>query len=448
MFIESVLDIAIKFLKPEIFYKEVHQVIFRKCVELYDKNIPVDALSVANALKKSDQLELIGGRSYLSNLINTSTTTVNTENHCRILLEQWMKRELVKISYKTAKDSFDDTEDVFDTVKKLDDGLRNLMETVTSGGRSLSAKDIVEKFETEIKHREKLAKNGIVHGVKTGLAELDKITGGWQKGEVITLASRPSMGKTSLLVHFAKSAAESGTPVCIYSLEMSDISLMSKVVLSVSNVNVDNLRSGRMTDSDWDEFNKSKTIIQKLPLYIDDNPIVSIRYIRAHARIMKKRGLCGLIGIDYLQLTDMRQDEKNRNREQEVAQTSRMAKIIAKELNVPVLLLSQLNRRAEERNDKRPILSDLRESGAIEQDSDMVIFIYRPEYYKIFEDNKGRSLKGYGELILAKHRNGAVCDVPFGYNMSLTKIFNYDEFRSARSGDPDSFIEPKSDFPF
>ena len=270
-----------------------------------------------------------------------------------------------------------------------------------------------------------MAKEGKCVGVPTPLAELTKLTRGWQPSDLIILAGRPGQGKTSLLIAMAKIAAQYEIPVCLYELEMSSISLYNKLVLSECEIGLSNFMSGYMSEYDWKEFNEAEYRLARLPIYVDDNPMVNMAYVRNHSKLMKKKGLCGLIGIDYLQLADMETEKKNRNREREVADTSRMAKIIAKELEVPVILLSQLNREVEKRSEAKPKLSDLRDSGAIEQDADIVMFTYLPAKYNVLTDDKGVSTEGTGIISFAKHRNGACRDIFYKHNDSMTKIFDF-----------------------
>ena len=308
--------------------------------------------------------------------------------------------------------------------------IQKLGEIVTAGGNIQSAGSIVLEAEKEARKREKLAKEGKCTGIDTGLLQLNKLTGGWQPSKLIILAARPSMGKTAIMLHFSIRAARSGIPVCIYNLETSNTELINRMILACSNIDACRYKSGFMSHEDWNEFEKAKRELTGLPIYIDDcSSSVSMQYIRNHSRQMQKKGKCGIVFVDYLQLAEMRLEERNRTREQEVAQASRQAKIIAKELNVPFILLSQLSRDVEKRGGtRRPMLSDLRESGAIEQDADLVMFIYRAAYYGMKEDAAGNSLAGIGELIMAKNRDGGVGEVPFSHNPSMTKIFDFDPY--------------------
>jgi replicative DNA helicase len=274
---------------------------------------------------------------------------------------------------------------------------------------------VAEMYFRIDKHRK-----GIQPGITTGLAELNLKTTGWQKSDLIILAARPAMGKTAMALHFAKRAAKNGTPVALFSLEMSDVSLANRIILSETEIDPDNFKQGKISNIEAAEIEKAIRTIYNYPIYVDSNSSVSMNYIHAKARVLHKKGKCDLLIIDYLQLAAEKGD-KNRNRENEVSAMSREAKLIAKDLDIPVILLSQLNRDVDKRRNKVPVLADLRESGAIEQDADQVIFIHRPEYYS------GNAMKGYGELIIAKYRNGNTGIVPFKYNESMTKIFDFDK---------------------
>ena len=272
------------------------------------------------------------------------------------------------------------------------------------------------------------AQSGQSLGITTGIHSLDNVTGGWKPSQLIVLAARPAMGKTAVMLHFALSASRQGKAVCIFSLEMSDVSLTDRLLLAVSGVDAERYRTGLLTPDDWRRISEAEATMQGLPLYIDDKPTVTMHYIRAQSMLLQKRGRCDIIFIDYLQLADT-STGKNRNREQEIANASRSAKMIAKELSVPVVLLSQLSRKVEDRADKTPQLSDLRESGAIEQDADIVAFIHRPAYYgdKTIITPKGNEINasGVGVLTLAKQRDGATAGVLFSHNYSMTKIEDY-----------------------
>jgi replicative DNA helicase len=419
-------DDAMCQLFPAIFYKEEHGKIFTAIKALHDENKQIDIIIVTEKLKATGQLEEVGGAYYIAILSNVATGWYHIDNHVLLLKEKYFARELIRIGSDMVANGYDDCVDVFDQIGAADTMIRNIQDVIASGGNMSHISDVVKKSLEALKHREKMFKHGTASGVETGLTDLNLLTQGWQRGNLIVIAARPGMGKTALMLHFAKSAAKSNYPVCIYSIEMQDMKLSDRMILSEGNVRLGNFRSGDVTDYDWEMVYQSSEVISRLPIYIDDNPFVSMTYIRNHGRMMKKKGQCGMIMIDYLQLADCRTEERNRNREQEISQATRQAKLIAKELDVPVILLSQLSREVEKRMVKKPTLSDLRESGAIEQDADIVAFIYRPEYYGVTTDDNGSSLEGVGQLIIAKNRDGGLKDILFRYNESLTKIYDFD----------------------
>ena len=416
----------ISILTPDCFYKEAHQKIFQTIISLYDRNYPCDLLSVTEELRVNNQLEAIGGVLFITKLTSEIITSANLEYYAHIIKQKAIARNIITTAYKMVSMAYDESNDIADVIDVFSKEMDVINSSMVKSGRGIDK--VLSDVLKEADKRQKQAKEGKVSGIPTGIKKLDKITGGWQPAHLIILASRPSVGKTALMLHIAKSAAMSGVPVCIYSLEMSDISLGNRLLLSVSNIEPYRFQHGYINDNEWQDLEKSANIMWNLPITVDDNSTVSMRYIKSHAQLMQKRGKCGIIFIDYLQLIDTVTDKKNRNREQEIAQASRQAKIIAKELNVPVILLSQLSRECEKRADKTPMLSDLRESGAIEQDADIVQFIYRPAYYNIKEyevEKQTVSTYGLGILIVDKNRNGATGAIPFRHNPSMTKITDY-----------------------
>lgn len=420
-FPDTVVDIVSK-LSPDAFFDAKNRIIFEAICALHSENIPVDLISVGEKLKQTARIKEAGNYYYLSELTNQSALGMGrVEHYCRILLQLQVERSLLEMCQDIINMS-DGTNDVADTLSYADRRLQRINEVLTFNNRMEHVSAAVEKAVDESIIRTENRKKGNMTGVTSGLKDLDQMTSGFKGGDLIILAARPAMGKTAMLLYFAKSAARQGVPVCVYSLEMDSVSLADRLILSETNISADKYRNGYISNSDFNEIAVAKKTLSELPIYVDDNPVVSMRYIQAHSKRMAKQGKCGLILVDYLQLADMR--EKGKNREQEVAQASRQAKIIAKELDVPFILLSQLNRACEERSDKKPQLSDLRESGAIEQDADKVIFVYRPEYYKL-QNERGEYIVGEGALIMAKQRNGAVGEVKFRYNESLTQITDY-----------------------
>lgn len=435
-------------LKPNDFYVESHRNIFKAINSLNESSKPIDMLTVVEELKKTGLLESSGGAVYIAQLTEKVASAAHLEFHAQIIKQKAIERETIDEARKIIN-RVHENEDIGDVLFESGKHLESLQESLigkTSGDHiSVSLKKALNEMYARIE----MARNNIRSGINTGFSDLNRMTNGWQKSDLIILAARPAMGKTAVALHHAKSAAIQGIPVAIFSMEMSDVSLANRLILSEANVDPERFKSGYLTNEEIKSIEQATGYIWKLPIYVDDNPCASMPYIRAKCRILSKQGKCGMIIGDYLQLTES--DGDSGNREQEVAKMSRTAKKIAKELEVPFLLLSQLNRGNETRQDKKPLLSDLRESGAIEQDADMVIFIHRPEYYGIeVTDKQGCKESNYGELIVAKHRNGATGLVKFKHNVGMTKFYDYNS-QNVNHPHPDSRIEnikPEQDVPF
>lgn len=409
-----------EFLLPECFYKESNQNIFKAVQYLYDNRKPIDLMTVSNQLKNEGKLESVGGSFYLAQLTNKIASTAHIEYHAKIIFQKYIQRELIRVGSEIQRISFDDFEDVGIILEQSNQMIESINKLAIGKDNSNHIKDIIVLSIKELETRVINHKSGKSNGINTGLFDLNNFCQGWHNSELTILASRPAMGKTALMLHFAYHAAKQGVPVCIYSLEMSNISLTDRMIVKMCDITAENYRSGNVKEYEWKEIEKATNELESLPIYIDDNSVVSMNYIKSHSKMMNKKGKCSIIFADYLQLVDM--GNNNRNREQDVSKASREAKLISKDLNIPFILLSQLSRNVEQRGgDKRPQLSDLRDSGAIEQDADNVIFIHRPEYY----GNEEPNLKGVGKLIFAKQRNGKTGDVVFKYNESLTKIYDY-----------------------
>ena len=418
-------------LSPESFCDGRNSFIYQTLIEMFDQNTPVDLYNVG---KRCDGSSLFGGRTgtlYASECTCKVGSGVNLLFQAQIIQQRYIARLLMYAGSKISTLAGDDTKDVADVLdesNKLIDKI-NALSCGSSAGQSL--RDSLTESLKLAEQRQAAYLGGLPTGIPTGISDLNRLTGGWRGSQLIILAARPAMGKTALMLHFAKSAALNGTPVCIFSLEMSHVSLSDRLLLSECEVEVNRFRNGDLSGDDWRQLNEASAQLEKLPIHVDDNAVVSMRYIKTRCHILKKQGKCGLIMIDYLQLADTSTKERNRNREQEIAQASRQAKIIAKELDVPVVLLSQLSRECEKRADKQPQLSDLRESGAIEQDADVVGFIFRPAYYgldKIETLKYGNiSTSGLGIINIAKQRDGATGLVAFSHNPSRTKIGDFQE---------------------
>lgn len=419
------IPLVASMLSEDVFYKDAHQVIYRSIISLYDTNNPVDILTVTNDLKSKGNLELAGGAFYITQLTSRIVSSANIEYQAGILVQKFVQRELIRVSTEIIRDAYEDTTDPFQQLEIADINISKINEFSARGGSMVHISEAVSEAIDEARKRQVNANLGKSVGINTGLLDLNEATGGWRNSDLIILAARPGMGKTAIMLHWAKSAAVSGSAVCVYSLEMGATSLANRMLYSMCDVDIDNYKKGKQNDQDWSEISYAADQLNKLPIYIDPNPMVTMRYIKSNSRIMKKKGKCDIIMIDYLQLVDVNNGDRNSNREQKVAEASRQAKIIAKELDLPVILLCQMSRKVEGRADHEPELSDLRESGAIEQDADMVIFAFRPEYYGKIEDSRGNSLKGVGKLYIRKFRDGPLSDIKFKYNTTMSKITNF-----------------------
>jgi replicative DNA helicase len=427
------------FLSDLDFYDEKNRIIFGVIESLHKEHEAVDMSIVAERLRAKGELEKAGGALYISSLTNNIASAIHIQHHARIIKQKSTERQNIEISMQAIR-KIEDNEDVDDVMtwqyKQIE-----LLQTGMTGNRA--AQRILDPMKEEITDmyaRRDSRKQGRSLGITTGLFNLDHIMGGWQKSDLIVIAARPAMGKTAFALHFAQSAAKAGHPVVIFSLEMSKRSLAGRLLISESGVNAYNYRTGRIDDEDAAEVEKALGAYHDLPIYVDDNASVSMSHIHSTLRQMNRQGECELAIIDYLQLISGSKT-KNTYREQEISQMSREAKKIAKELNIPVILLSQLNRESEKRNDRRPALSDLRESGAIEQDADIVCLLHRPEYYRGNLEVDNVIVDRGIEFIVAKYRNGATGSVILQHDGTLNRIYDYNR-RSAHNTDPDKFHEP------
>jgi len=429
--VSAVIDI----LSPAVFYKDSHKKIMGAIASLFAKSEPVDILTVTNELKTLGDLEMVGGPYYITMLTSRIASTANVEYHARIILQKHIQRELIRISSSIIKDAFEDTTDVFDL---LDRAERNLF-AVSESNLRRSFEDMPSLIKQAILDIEN-AKDADEHlrGVPSGYVDLDRITSGWQKSDLIILAARPSMGKTAFALNMARNVAvEFNKPVAFFSLEMSAIQLVTRLISSETELKSDKLKRGDLAGHEWQQLTDKVSNLVEAKMFIDDTPALSIFELRAKCRRLKQQHDIQMVFIDYLQLMSGGADNKG-NREQEISQISRSLKALAKELNIPVLALSQLSRAVETRPGaaKRPILSDLRESGAIEQDADLVLFIYRAEYYKIDEFEDGSPTQGVSEIIIAKHRNGAVGDVKLRFIADFAKFEDFSQSSGFSADDP------------
>jgi replicative DNA helicase len=421
---EILLDI-LEILSPDDFYKTAHAKIFSAITALFSKNEPVDLVTLANILKEQNQLEDIGGATYLSNLVNTVPPSVNAEHWAKIIHDKACLRRLIEKANLIVKKCFEDRGNVDEVIDFAEQAVFEISENKINK----SFYPINSLIESNIDKLEELQGNqALVTGLPTGFAGLDHLTSGLQNSDVIILAARPSMGKTTFALNIARNAAvNENIPVAIFSLEMSKEQLSMRMLCSEARVDSFRLRGGFLSNDDWNNLTDAAGTLSEAPIFIDDSPDISAMGIRAKARRLKMDKGLGLIIIDYVQL--MKSHISVERRDLEIAEISRSLKALAKELSLPVLALSQLNRKLEERNDKRPKLSDLRESGALEQDADVVAFIYRDEVYNRDENNPK---KGTAEIIVAKHRNGPTGDVDLTFISAYTRFENMakDEYQN------------------
>ncbi|WP_299001101.1 replicative DNA helicase [Flagellimonas sp. S174] len=424
------VDEVIDILHPDVFYKDAHKYVYEAIFKLFESSEPVDLLTVSAQLKKDGKLEAIGGDFYLIKLTQKVASSAHIEFHARIILQKYIQRSLIKISNEIIEDAYNESTDVFDL---LDSAEAKLYE-VTQGNLKRSAETALDLVIQAKKKIEEISNKEGTSGIPSGFDKLDRLTSGWQPSDLIIVAARPGMGKTALTLSMARNiAVNSDIPVAFFSLEMSSVQLITRLISSETGLSSEKLRTGRLESHEWEQLNIKVKALEKAPLFIDDTPSLSIFDLRAKARRLASQHGIKLIIIDYLQLMTAGGSQKGGNREQEISTISRNLKALAKELNVPVIALSQLSRAVETRGgSKRPILSDLRESGAIEQDADIVSFIYRPEYYKIdeWDDEERTPTQGQAEFIVAKHRNGGLDNIRLKFVGALGKFDNLDDFDS------------------
>jgi replicative DNA helicase len=401
---KSAIDDCVQIINQSSFYDPRHQIIFSVIRELFSTNNPVDLVTVTSKLQKNGELAAAGGAGYISSLTNRVASSAHIQFHARIITEKFIKRELIRVSSEIIRDAYDETCDVFELLNNAESNLFQIAENNMSK-QALSMKNLLGEAIQEIEKASK-NKDGI-SGVASGFHDLDKITAGWQRSDMIVLAARPGMGKTAFILSMARNTAiDHKMGVAIFSLEMSSVQLVKRLIASEARIDSVKLRKGELQDHEFQQMHSRIVNLSSAPIFIDDTPGLSIFDFRAKCRRLKAQHNVELIIIDYLQLMSAKDGKGYGNREQEISTISRSIKEIAKELNVPIIALAQLSRAVESRSDKRPLLSDLRESGAIEQDADIVSFIYRPETYGLTSSDSGNSTQGMAEIIIAKHRNG------------------------------------------
>lgn len=433
-------------LTPGDFYSEKHQLIYASIQEMFQKGSQIDILTVTQDLRKKGVLESVGGAMYVTELTSRVNSAANIETHARIVAEHSIKRTLLSICSQVERKCYNETEDAFDC-KNFMETLLNKLDSGVESSRIKSVREILNPVLKNIAAAMHI-KGGIT-GVPSGFPSIDEITGGWQGGDLIIIAARPGMGKTAFVVCNAlNSAIRHDRSGAIFSLEMGSEQLVMRMITSELDhleLSTDKLRRGDITDQQHSAIHKDINDLVNSKIFIDDTPSLSISKLRSKAYYLKRKHNIKWIIVDYLQL--MTADvAKGGNREQEIAAISRGLKALGKDLNIPVIALSQLSRAVELRGDKRPQLSDLRESGAIEQDADIIAFLFRPEYYGITEDSTGNDLKGVGEFIIAKHRNGSLEDIPLKFQSRKTKFYDPrgSEFEPSSARDFSGYRDPSA----
>lgn len=420
---KNALTAVVEFLRPEHFYTEQHKEIYTAIIDLFKNSEPVDMRTVVAQLRKAGKLELVGGAYYIAELTSKVSSAANIEYHARIIIEMAIKRDLIQIASQIHHDAYEDTTDVFELLDKTE---QNIFQISDSNLRKNydSMKSLMFQATKELQEKRN-HKDGLT-GIPSGFSRLDRVTSGWQKSDLVIIAARPGMGKTAFIVSALRNAAvDFSIPVAIFSLEMASLQLVNRLISAEAELDSEKIKKGNLADFEWQQMVHKTTRLSSAPIFIDDTPALSILELRAKCRRLKAEHNIQMIVVDYLQL--MKGEAGSGNREQEIASISRALKGIAKELSVPVIALSQLSRGVETRGgDKRPQLSDLRESGSIEQDADIVMFLYRPEYYKITVDEDGMPTQGMAEVIIAKHRNGSLENVKLKFIGKYTKFADYD----------------------
>lgn len=444
-------------LKSCEFYKDHHQKIFAAIQEIEKEGNPIDIFTVSEKLKNKGQFEEIGGAYFISSLTSKVATAAHVEYHSLIVHDKFIKRQLIAFSSTLQSQAYDDQLDTFDVLDYANSELDKVNNETMLEDDVPTFREVIKKTMSLLAERAKLFKEGRSIGIPTPLKRLTKYTSGWLPKQFIILAARPSVGKTAFAIAIAKTAAMSGKKVFLASLEMSNTQIGGRFIVGASGVNADNFKFGNLEPYEWEQLERKVSEIIDLPIFIDDMP-KNINRIKSKAKLLHRRGQCDMLILDYIQLAGAGDEKKNQVREQEISYVSRTCKLLAQELDIPVIALSQLNRGIENRaGAKRPQLSDLRDSGAIEQDADVVMFINRPFVFGIteIEDGEGNLIQidhTYAEIILAKNRDGHVGDIDFKFNESLTKVFDSDyiEVDSIQPKkpeyNPNQNIEPNTHF--
>jgi replicative DNA helicase len=413
---------AAELLDHSQFYQDAHRRLFRAAVALTEQRVVIDHITLRNELSRRDELDLVGGADYIAELVDSVATAANLEHHARIIREKAILRRLIEASTAIIQGAYDGHE----SANELLDRAEGRIFRISQERRQEGFVRIKEMLWPTMERIETLQKSGkSVTGVPSGFEDLDALTSGFQRSELVIIAARPSMGKTAFVLNVAANAAHEGHGIAIFSLEMSKDAIVQRLLCAEARVDSQRVRRGMLRDTDFTALARAAGWLQQCPIWIDDSPALTLLEMRSKARRLRADNEVGLIVVDYLQL--MRSPEYSENRVQEISDISRSLKGLARELELPVIALSQLSRASEQRGgERKPILSDLRDSGAIEQDADVVVFIHRPEYY----DREDETKRGIAEIMLAKHRNGPTGDVTLAFHRELTRFDSY----SAREG--------------
>jgi replicative DNA helicase len=438
---------AIEVLKAEAFFDKRNRVVFEAMCSLYEANEPIDTVSIYEELKKSGKVDEAGGAAYISKLTQDVSSAANVDYHARVVLEKWILRQLIHSSMEIANSAYEGEQDVFDLLDAAESKIFQISEEGIKESFKSMDKAVKEALELiEAIHSKTIG----TFSVPSGFFELDDLLGGFQKSDLIIVAARPSMGKTAFAMSAARNAAiDHGIPIAVFSLEMATIQLATRLISAEARINAHNVRTGKFKAEEGAKISRTVHKLSKAPIYIDDTPGITILEIRAKARRLKNEKNIGLIIIDYLQLINS--SSHMESREREISTISRSLKALAKELNIPVIALSQLNRQVESRTDKKPMLSDLRESGSIEQDADVVLFLYRPEVYGITQysggEMNGESTDGVAEIIIGKQRNGPIGEAKLRFIKDYARFENLERFRQIPSGAEQEAVTAGEDFP-
>lgn len=435
-------------LRPECFYKDAHQMIYAACVDLHNNKEPIDLLMVSKMLRSKGQLEQVGGAYYVTTLTDRVASSANLEFHAEIIRDKYLLREIGLICAQGHNDSFSDESVSKDLSEKIQAEIQALMSFSDRKG-AIPISEITKEAVRDVEAR--LNSESGISGIPKGIRSVDAILGGYQKTDLIYIAARPGMGKTADVLSDALRMAKRGVKVAVFSLEMSSMQLVHRLAAQISGIDVEDVSKRKLDNERLTQFYIAIDVINSLPIFIDDTPALSVFDLRSKvSKLVSKRGV-EIVFVDYVQLMSVGQAASKKmlgNREQEISAISRNLKLIAKENNIPMVVLAQLSRQVETRSgSKRPILSDLRESGSLEQDADVVAFLYRPEYYGINEQENGESTAGLGEFIVAKHRNGATGIANMMFTKHLAMYSDWEtQWRPSADFDANKTIQPKKNF--